>query len=411
MTMNIYKQINELSKLFFLILPLLLVNACELTKEQSANGNQPQGIPVKLTTIKMKMVRESSDFVANLESRQSITLQPRVEGQISKIFVKTGETVKAGAPLIEIDPARQQATAKSQMAKKASAQSDLANAKALLKTYEANLKAKQANFEFNRQQYERYKRLEADGAISKQLLAQYSDSFATAEANVKVAEAQIEAQHSEIASKAKVLEELASDAEAQLVQLKYYTITAPFSGIVGNIPIKKGDFVNTSSQLATLTQNDTLEINIAIPLQQAPQVRIGTRIELINDKNQPVAMSQVFFVSPKVNNETQSVLVKARVDNPDRRLRADQFFKARVIWEQRPGIVIPTTAIFRVAGQNFVYVAERRQAKMVVKQKAVKLGIIQGNDQQVLKGLSTSDKVVTSGLQKLLDGAVIAPET
>jgi multidrug efflux pump subunit AcrA (membrane-fusion protein) len=409
--MSVYKRVNELGKLFLLILPLSLLNACVQAQGQSANNNQPQSIPVKVTSLKKEIVDESSDFVASLESRQSITLQPRVEGQISKIFVKTGETVKAGMPLMEIDPARQRATVNGQAAKKASAQSDLANAKALLKTYEANLKAKQANLEFNRQQYERYKSLQADGAVSKQLLDQYSDSLATAQANVKVAKAQIEAQHSEIASKAKVVEELASNAEAQLVQLKYYTISAPFSGTIGNIPVKKGDFVNTSSQLATLTQNDTLEINIAIPLQQVPRVRVGTRVKLINDKNQPVATSQVFFVSPNVNHETQSVLVKARVNNPDRQLRANQFFKARVIWQQQPGIMIPITTISRVAGQNFVYVAEQKQGKMIAKQKAVKLGVIRGNHQQVLEGLSVSDKIVTSSLQKLSEGAVIAPET
>ncbi|WDD30177.1 hypothetical protein PQG02_00170 (plasmid) [Nostoc sp. UHCC 0926] len=57
---------KKLSKLFFLFLPLSLLNACVQVQGQSVNNNQPQGVPVKLTTLKMRMVEESSDFIANL---------------------------------------------------------------------------------------------------------------------------------------------------------------------------------------------------------------------------------------------------------------------------------------------------------------------------------------------------------
>jgi len=92
-------------------------------------------------------------------------------------------------------------------------------------------------------------------------------------------------------------------------------------------------------------------------------------------------------------------------------LRSDQQIRARVVWERSPGLLIPTTAISRIAGQDFVYVAEQSEAGLVAKQKPVKLGVIRGNDQQVIEGLNANDKIVATGLGKITDGALILNES
>jgi multidrug efflux pump subunit AcrA (membrane-fusion protein) len=143
-----------------------------------------------------------------------------------------------------------------------------------------------------------------------------------------------------------------------------------------------------------------------------------------------IGMSRVFFIAPNANNNTQSILIKSLFDNSNNQLRADQFARARVIWSQRPGVLIPATAVTRVAGETFVYVTdqapsqppqgEKREkpqapqqgaSQLVARQKRVKLGNIKGNNYQVLEGLQPGDKIIVSGLLNLRDGVPIIPES
>jgi RND family efflux transporter MFP subunit len=201
--------------------------------------------------------------------------------------------------------------------------------------------------------------------------------------------------------------------QEQKAELQFYNITAPFAGTVGDIPVKVGDFVDKTAKLITITQNQPLEVNLSIPVDRASEVRQGSQIELLNDQNKVIGSSQVFFISPNVNDTTQSVLIKAAFENANNQLRANQFVRARVIWAKRPGILIPATAVSRIAGQEFVFVVESdgQTNSLVAKQKPVKLGTVQGNNYPVLEGLKAGEKIVVSGLLKLANNTPIAPES
>ena len=93
-------------------------------------------------------------------------------------------------------------------------------------------------------------------------------------------------------------------------------------------------------------------------------------------------------------------------------MRSNQFTRARLIWNRKPGVLVPTTAISRVAGQDFVFIAETKEnSPVVARQQPVKLGEIQGNSYQVIEGLKAGETIVTSGIQKLSNGAPIVPES
>jgi RND family efflux transporter MFP subunit len=228
--------------------------------------------------------------------------------------------------------------------------------------------------------------------------------------NIAAQQAEVEAQGAEVIGAERQIQYFIANTREQQARLQYYTITAPFDGIVGNIPVKEGNFVNPETNLAKLTQNDALEVNISIPASRSRDIRIGTTIELINAQKQVVGTSRVFFISPNVANNTQSILIKARLDNTRRQLRADEFVRARVIWEQKPGLRIPSIAISRIAGQSFVFVAEQSKTGLIARQRSVRLGNIEGNNYQVLEGLKLGERIAVSGLLQLSDGAAIAPE-
>jgi RND family efflux transporter MFP subunit len=309
--------------------------------------------------------------VATLKSLRSTSIKPQIDGQITQIFVKSGDRVADGARLMQIDPQRQQAAVSSQEAERAS---------------------REANVAYARQQQQRATELFAAGAISRQELEQSQTALRTAEASLQALQAQV---------------------QQQQVQLRYYTISAPTSGIVADVPARVGMQVSSSTVLTTIEQNDVLELNVSVPLERAGDLKVGLPVRVMSsDGRDTLAVTAVNFISPSVDEATQSILVKGAVRNPDGRLRSSQFVRAIIVWKTADGLVVPVTSVARVSGRYFVFVAEGADGtdggKLVARQRAIKVGPIVGDDYPVLEGIKPGEKVVVSGSQKLREGAPIA---
>jgi RND family efflux transporter MFP subunit len=166
--------------------------------------------------------------------------------------------------------------------------------------------------------------------------------------------------------------------------------------------------VTTQTVLTTIDQNDMLEVYIEVPVERGPSLRNGLPIQIVSsDGSQPLATSSVGFISPHVDDQTQSILVKGQVRNAGGSLRASQYVRARIVWKTTDALVVPVTATVRISGQFFAFVAEDAGGKMVAKQRAIKVGPIVGETYPVLEGIKAGERVVTSGAQKLADGMPI----
>jgi RND family efflux transporter MFP subunit len=252
---------------------------------------------------------------------------------------------------------------------------------------QAELAARQAAVHLARQQAQRASDLLAAGAISKQEQEQAATALQTADANLQSLQAQV---------------------QQQQVQLRYFTVAAPTAGVVGDVPVRVGNVVTTQTVLTTIDQNDTLEIHIDVPVERGPALRKGLPIQILSsDGSQTLATSSISFISPHVDDQTQSVLVKGQVRNADGSLRASQYVRARIVWKTSDLLVVPVTSVLRINGQFFVFVAEEAGGKMVAKQRAIKVGAIVGENYPVVDGVKPGERVVTSGAQKLMDGAPV----
>ena len=386
--------------------------------EQKPAGQnaQPPKVPVKLATVQSGIIEDRDEYVARLESRQAVTLQPQIQGRITKIFVNSGDEVQVGNPIVQIDSREQQAAVNSVDAAAQAARSQLQNAIATLKSLQAQRLSNVADVNLNQQEYERYSSLAAQGAVSQQIKQQYQNRLATEKAKLNAIDAQIQAQKASVNQAEKSLQQAQANTKQQQVQLQYYTVSAPIPGQVGDLLVKLGDVVNTSTQLTTITQNNPLQVEISIPQERAAELRKGMPIELVDNKGNILGRSQVFFISPNVNQNTQSILIKATFDNSKNQLRASEYVNARVIWERRPGVFVPATSVVRLAGETFIYVAKKpddsqANPNFIAKQKRVKLGNIRGNNYQVLEGLRAGEKIIVSGILNLRDGAPIMPDS
>jgi RND family efflux transporter MFP subunit len=323
-------------------------------------------MPVQTMTVASVPVPQSDEYVATIKSRRSATINPQVDGNLTKILVHSGEHVTAGQVLMQIDPAKQEATLASQAATE---------------------QQKRAVYQYNELQVNRQRKLFADGIISKDALDQAEQAYANSKADFD----------SSTASK-----------QEQEKQLGYYKITAPLSGIVGDIPVHVGDYVSSTTMLTTVDENQDLEAYIYIPTERAAEVRSGLGVQILDNNSNPVEDTSIDFVSPEVDNGLQGILVKAPVHSAT--LRNDQLVKARVVWGVSPRAVVPVLAVTRLGGQAFVFVAQSAGAgKFIAHQQAITLGDTIGNNYSVMSGLANGDKVIISGTQFLMDSMPVIP--
>jgi RND family efflux transporter MFP subunit len=319
------------------------------------------------TSVKSQVVQpvdipDSSEYLSTLKSRESAAINPQVEGWIVNIAVHSGEHVSEGQPLMTIDPKVQEATLNSQVAARNAQAATLANAQA---------------------QYERGKKLYEAGIISKQDFDTYKTTYDGAEAQTKAMDAQV---------------------TQQQAQLHYYTVSAPTDGIVGDVPVHVGDRVTNTTLLTTVDQVGNLQVYIYVPVEHSRDLRMGEPVDLLDDSGKVIAHSAIFFISPEVDNATQTVLAKAVVPNANHSFRTDEFVNARITWRTTKGLEVPVLATQRINGQTFVFLAAAGAKGEVARQQQVQVGDIIGNKFVVLSGLKAGDHVIVGGFQFLADG-------
>ncbi|MBO9998941.1 MAG: efflux RND transporter periplasmic adaptor subunit [Cyanobacteria bacterium SID2] len=445
----------------------LLLGACS-SKPQA--GSVP-AVPVTIETVASTAVQDTSEFTARIQAKQLAEIRPQINGEVLAVYVELGDVVGQGDLLFEIDGSQQQAVVDARSADVRAAEANRANAQAGLQAQEAertrivaelNYNSEVARLadaeatlragiedrnqfvsqvEFARTEEERWRTLWQQGVVSERRYDGARRSREVAEAQLAAQDELIDSQRASVESARRDLErkeetiraqlaaqdeviqsEVANIASAQrqvdaaaaneraaAVQLGYYQVLAPFSGVVGEVLVKAGDVVSPQVQLTSLNETRPLEILIDVPVNRSAQIRVGTLVELIDRDGEVIGTSQVSFVSPQANPGTQTILVKAIYGNAQGNLRSDERLRVRVIWEEQPGLTIPFAAVTRLGGQPFVFVvgenpdAPAGETNLIALQKPIELGSLQGGNYEVLSGLEANDRIVVSGVQKLRD--------
>lgn len=356
----------SLARRLVVLMVASLASACGASDaDPPASASEAMAVPVGIETIDRTPVEQATEFVGTVKSRRSTTIQPQVEGFLTRILVKSGDRVTAGRPLFTVDSSTQQAT---------------------VATLRSQRAAREADAVLARQQAARAKALLDVGATSQQEYEQAVAQQTATEAQLKAIDDQIGQQETELA---------------------YYRVVAPTNGIVGDVPVRVGDRVTPSTMLTTIDDNSGLEVYINVPVQQAPQLRVGLPVRILDAEGAVLASEAVDFVAESVDVSTQTVLAKAPISQPSGQFRSDQFVRARVIWSEEPTLTVPVIAIVRVSGQHFVYVAQAAEEGMVARQRAVTLGPVVGSDYIVRDGISAGERVIVAGVQKIRDGAPV----
>src|ERR1700677_3531398 len=221
-------------------LSVLALTAC--TKSAPPQQAAPQALPVQTETISAAGVPQYDEYVSTIKSRRSATINPQVDGNLVKIHLPSGDRVHTGQLLMEIDPAKQEATVSSSRSTE---------------------QQKLAVFQYNQIEVERQRKLFDQGVTSR-------DAFDQAEQAYKNSQADYES--------------TVATTQSQKKQLGYYHIAAPFDGIVGDVPVHLGDYVSPTTLLTTVDENRDLEAYIYIPTERVTQLRKGLPVVILDNQ-------------------------------------------------------------------------------------------------------------------------------
>src|SRR4030081_2579305 len=355
---------NEMRRaaLFLALAASVFVYGCQKSAADNAPGAVAPAMAVQVQIAPALKIPDTSEYLSILKSRHSAAINPQVEGQITRIIVKSGDRVEVGTPLLQIDPLKQEATVNSQEAARA---------------------AQEANLRYAKVSLERAEKLFDAKVISKQELDNAQSGYDAALSQVMALDEQV---------------------KQQKVELHYYGVASPMNGIVGDIPVHMGDRVTVSTMLTTIDEPGALEAYVYVPAERGKSLKAGLPVRLLDTAGNSVSETRITFVSPQVETETQTVLAKATVENPQGKLRIAQQMRAQITWGVHEGPVIPVLAVLRINGQFFAFVAVNEGKGTVARQKPLKLGDTVGNDFVVLDGLKAGDHLIISGTQFLQDG-------
>jgi len=308
---------------------------------------------VQLVEVRQQTLPSSVTYQSTVTAILEIPMSPEIDGRIVAMPMREGQIVKKGTLLYTLDQLPLESQAR---ADQAVAENDRLNA----------LRFVGANF---------------SGAVSNKESADY-------------------------VAKAKQTQEIFRSRKAILA---YKYVRAPIDGQLGAINNKLGDYVTAGTAVTSLVDNRRIWISIDVPAPLGHSLRLGQRVQ-VKAPGLPPAEGRALltFIAPELDEQRQTLLVRATLDNPTGVLRHNQRVEASLELAQGTKTTIPATATQLQAGQSFVFVAQPlSQGRYRLEQRPVRLGLPQNGRFPVLSGLKEGETVVIGNLAELNNGTTV----
>jgi membrane fusion protein (multidrug efflux system) len=347
------------------LLAAMLALACGIENSESTEEYGPRPAVVETVLIEPEDVRDLLEFVGQLDSAYSVILKPEISGVVESISFREGMPVKKGEPLVQLRNAEQR----------------------------ARVREAEATVRLTRNRYDRARTLAEQRAESTAGLEKALAEFEIAGAKLELAK----------------------------IQLDRTIIRAPFDGVVGSRLVSPGERVSpgsdrdfggdggggggSASGIVRIDSLDEMELIFTLPETVMAIARKGVKVELrVSPFPDETFGGTVYFVDPRIDAISRRVLVKARVPNPEHKLRPGLFATLQVEISTREGaLMVPEASV--VYGRDGVFVW--RIVDDLAVQVPVELGIRQPGRVELREGVKAGDRVVSAGTHKLRAGTEV----
>src|SRR5271157_2592342 len=339
---------------------------------QSGRSGAIAAMPVRAATAAQGDLNITLDALGTVTPLATVTVQTQINGQLTEVAFKEGQTVRKGDFLAQIDPRPYQAA--------------LDQAEGQLLKDQATLKVAQIDLA-------RYETLDKQDSIAKQQVVDQQHTVRQSEGTVKIDQGLVD--------------------NARL-NLNYCRIVSPIDGRVGLRLVDPGNYVqvNSSTGIAVITQTQPIAVVLVLPEDDLPPVlkrlHEGAKLPVTaydRSRTTKLATGVLAAVDSQIDTTTGTVKLKALFDNTDETLFPNQFVNVNVLVDVlHDATLVPTAAIQRGAPGTFVYLVKPDNSVTV---QAVTLGPVDGEKVVVQSGLSPGDRVVIDGADKLRDGATV----
>lgn len=311
-------------------------------------------VSVEVGKAESMTLADDAQAVGSVQSRQGVVLRPEVSGRVAALGFNDGQRVKRGQLLVQLDDSLQQAQ---------------------LKQAEAQASIARTNLQRNRE-------LVAENFVSQSAVDQSAAALEVAEAQVTLSRAQLERMR----------------------------IVAPFDGIAGIRSVNLGDYVKDGADLVKIEDLSQVLVDFRLPERFIARVRTGQVVEVTLDAFPGRSFSgRIDALDSVINADGRSLLVRARLDNPEGVLKSGLFARTRIVFAQRDNaVVVPEEALVPQGGKQFLYkVVDGPDGKMSKRIEA-RIGLRLPGKVEVLDGLVPGDLVVTAGQARLARGDGVA---
>ncbi len=323
-------------------------------KKEEAKKPGPPAFAVKVVVVeaKQQVVNEQIAVVGSLAANEAVDIKSEIDGEIKEIKFEEGQKVKKGDVLLVLDSAK----------------------------LEANLNQAKATLSIGKTTYDRMNTLVESGAVSRQEFDQAKSVFDENQAQVQLLEA----------------------------QLDDTIITAPFDGTIGERSISPGQVIAKNTLLTVLINDDPMKLELQAPERYLNKLSVGQKVDMkVAAFPEQTFEGEVYFIDPQVNDLTRTALVKAKVANPDSKLRRGMFAKILLTINSKPdALVVPETALISNGDNVMVFVVD---AEKKANMSMVKTGIRFNGLVEITEGLKPGDRVITEGYQKIGPGSPVDP--
>lgn len=418
--MNSPQQSKSIALALVLICLSLFATACNRSKAQANQANkntapaQPTVVQVTTAPAISRQLPRFFEATGSLAGDEQTDVAPAVAGKVIAVGVDLGSYVQQGAMLVRLDDRDARIRLEQAMAQVAQAQSAVRQAEARIglrsgQNFDphnvAEVRSARVALDLAEKNLHRFERLIETGDVSRsaydqqraqrdQLQQQYEAQLTLAQQNfaaVQTARSAVDAAKTQITQARKAI----ADA----------VVMAPMSGYVSDRPTAVGEYVTTSSKVATIVRTNPLRMKIDIPEQAISEVRVGQSVSLnVSAYPDRTFNGRVARVSPSVTATSRTLTVEAEVENGDNTLKPGQFATVRILLPQsQPAVLIPARAVRTESGSSRIFVIKDGRAQ----QRLVQLGQTEGDLIEVKTGVAADEPVATSNIEQLSDGMVV----